>query len=129
MFVGTLCLVAQGFDGDAVHLLEEFRADRFELFQDWRGFVKSSRSLIMPSRLSAPDLTVFRHRRWSSVSGMSRTRSVMPRMAFMGVRMSWLTLARNSSLARLAAAAASLAWRSSSSSRLRSEMFWTITMQ
>ena len=33
----------------------------------------------------------------------------MPRMAFMGVRISWLTLARNSSLARLAASAASFA--------------------
>ena len=39
----------------------------------------------------------------------------MPRMAFMGVRISWLTLARNSSLARFAASAASLACRSSSS--------------
>ena len=52
----------------------------------------------------------------------------MPRMAFMGVRISWLTLARNSSLARLAASAASLAWRNSSSSRLRSEMSWTAAM-
>ena len=40
----------------------------------------------------------------------------------MGVRISWLTLARNSSLARLAASAASFACRSSSSSRLRSVM-------
>ena len=47
--------------------------------------------------------------RWSSVRGVSRASSVMPRMAFMGVRISWLTLARNSSLARLAAFAASLA--------------------
>ena len=83
---------------------------------------------MMPSRLSAADLTVFRHCRWSSVSGVSRTSSVMPRMAFMGVRISWLTLARNSSLARLAASAASLACRSSASSRLRSEMSWTIAM-
>ena len=83
---------------------------------------------MMPSRLSAADLTVSRHCRWSSVSGVSRTSSVMPRMAFMGVRISWLTLARNSSLARLAASAASLAWRSSSSSRLRSEMSWRIAM-
>ena len=37
----------------------------------------------------------------------------------MGVRISWLTLARNSSLARLAASAASLACRSASSARLR----------
>ena len=69
---------------------------------------KSSRSLIMPSRLSAADLTVFRYCRWSSVRGVSRARSVMPRMAFMGVRISWLTLARNSSLARFAASARSI---------------------
>ena len=42
----------------------------------------------------------------------------MPRMAFMGVRISWLTLARNSSLARLAASAASFACRNSSSGPL-----------
>ena len=39
--------------------------------------------------------------------------SVMPMMPFMGVRISWLMLARNSLLARLAASAASLAARSS----------------
>jgi hypothetical protein len=40
-------------------------------------------------------------------------------MAFIGVRISWLTLARNSPLAREAASAASRAWRSASA-RLRS---------
>lgn len=39
-FVGSLCLVAQGLDGDAVHLSEEFPGDRLELFQDSGGFVK-----------------------------------------------------------------------------------------
>ena len=78
---------------------------------------KSSRSLMMPSRLSAADLTVFRHCRWSSVRGVSRASSVMPRMAFMGVRISWLTLARNSSLARFAASAASFWLARSSASR------------
>ncbi len=70
---------------------------------------KSRMSLMRPSRLSAADLTVVRYCRWSSVSGVSRASSVMPRMAFMGVRISWLTLARNSSLARFADSAASLA--------------------
>ena len=46
----------------------------------------------------------------------------MPRMAFMGVRISWLTLARNSSLARFAASATSLARRNSVSKRFRCEM-------
>ena len=41
----------------------------------------------------------------------------MPMMPFMGVRISWLMLARNSLLARLAASAASLARRSASSAR------------
>ena len=39
----------------------------------------------------------------------------MPMMPFIGVRISWLMLARNSLLARLAASAASLASRSSAS--------------
>src|SRR5271165_6108003 len=44
----------------------------------------------------------------------------MPMTPFMGVRISWLILARNSLLARLAASAASLAIFSSCSARLRS---------
>ena len=43
----------------------------------------------------------------------------MPRIAFMGVRISWLTFARNSSLAWLAASAASFVRHSSSSNCLR----------
>ena len=56
-----------------------------------------------PSRLSAADLTVCQV--LPLVFGrvaVSRASSVMPRMAFIGVRISWLTLARNSSLARFA---------------------------
>ena len=52
--------------------------------------------------------------RCSRVRSESRRRLVMPRTPFMGVRISWLTLARNSSLARFAASAASLASRSAS---------------
>ena len=44
----------------------------------------------------------------------------MPMMPFIGVRISWLMLARNSLLARLACSAASFAFCSSSSARLRS---------
>ena len=46
----------------------------------------------------------------------------MPMTPFMGVRISWLMLARNSLLARLAASAASLAWCNSVSVRLRPVM-------
>ena len=69
---------------------------------------KSRMSLMIPRSASAADLTVVRYCRWSPVRKVSRARSVMPRMAFMGVRISWLTRARNSSFARLAASAASL---------------------
>ena len=44
----------------------------------------------------------------------------MPRMPFIGVRISWLMLARNSLLARLAASAASFAFCSSACAFLRS---------
>ena len=41
----------------------------------------------------------------------------MPRMPFIGVRISWLMFARNSLLARVAASAVSLAFRSAASAR------------
>ena len=43
----------------------------------------------------------------------------MPMTAFMGVRISWLMLARKSDLARVASSAFSLASKASRSSRLR----------
>src|SRR5262245_10372018 len=46
----------------------------------------------------------------------------MPRMPFIGVRISWLMLARNSLLARLAASAACVARRSSSSAQILAEL-------
>ena len=51
----------------------------------------------------------------------------MPMTPFIGVRISWLMLARKSLLARVAAIAASRARRSSASNRLRSVMssIWT----
>src|SRR5437588_712398 len=57
----------------------------------------------------ADDLTISRYSRCSRLSGVPRASAVMPRMPFMGVRISWLMLARKSLLARLAASAASLA--------------------
>ena len=38
--IGSLSFVTQVLDGYAVDLLEEFRDDRFELFQDWWNFVE-----------------------------------------------------------------------------------------
>ena len=83
---------------------------------------KSSRSLITLSRASAEDLTIVKYCLCSSEPEVSMASSVMPRMAFIGVRISWLTLARNSLLARLAASAASLARRSASSACFWSSM-------
>ena len=60
----------------------------------------------------------FAHSRCCSASsGVSSSRSVMPMTPFIGVRISWLMLARNSLLAWLAASAASFC-RCSSSDRL-----------
>ncbi|MNN16562.1 hypothetical protein D3C81_1297060 [compost metagenome] len=72
-------------------------------------FEKSRMSLMMHSRASAEALTISRYLRWWASSSESSTRSVMPRMPFIGVRISWLMLARNSLFERLADSATSLA--------------------
>ena len=82
-------------------------------------------SLITVRSASADDLTSPTDSRWSAVSSVSRIRSVMPMMPFIGVRISWLMLARNSLLDRLAASAASCARRIASSARFRSPMSCT----
>ena len=58
---------------------------------------------------SAEALTISRFSRCSRVRSVSSVSSVSPMIPFIGVRISWLTLARNSLLARLAASAASIA--------------------
>ena len=58
----------------------------------------------------------------SGVSFESRSREVIPITPFIGVRISWLMIARNWLLARLAASAASLAACNSAVWRLRSVM-------
>ena len=63
-------------------------------------------SLRIDSSESADVCTVVRLSRWSAVSSLSSTSSVMPMMPFIGVRISWLMLARNSLFARLASIAA-----------------------
>jgi hypothetical protein len=64
--------------------------------------------------------------RWSAASGVSSSRPVMPMIAFIGVRISWLMLARKALLARLAASAASFAAASASWLRRRSVMSVTL---
>ena len=69
-------------------------------------FEKSRMSLMTLRSVSADSRAITRYSRCSSASGVCRVRSVMPMMPFIGVRISWLMLARNSLLARLAASAA-----------------------
>ena len=66
-------------------------------------------SLIRYSRASPDSATILRKSRCRAESWVSKSNSVMPMMAFIGVRISWLMLAKNRLLARLAASAASLA--------------------
>ena len=72
-------------------------------------FEKSRMSLRIESSDSPDDRTVVRQSRCSAVSAVSSTSPVIPRMPFMGVRISWLMFARNSLLARLASTAESRA--------------------
>ena len=60
------------------------------------------------------------HSCWVLVNGLSISRLVAPIMVFRGVRISWLMLARNSDVVRLASNAASRAALVSYSRRLRS---------
>ena len=89
---------------------------------------KSRMSLTICSSASADDLTMPRYSRWSAVSSVSSTRSVMPMTPFIGVRISWLMLARKSLLTRLASSAASLAATMARSASLRAVMSVRIAM-
>src|SRR5205823_11175631 len=79
---------------------------------------KSRRSLLMPSRFLPERCTVSAYLRCALVSPVSSNSSVIPRTPFIGVRISWLILARNELFAWLADSAASRARRSASSLRL-----------
>ena len=73
---------------------------------------------------ASPELrTVSAKSRCSASSGVSSSRSVMPSTPFIGVRISWLTLATNSDFSRAASSASSRAITSSCSARRRS-MNW-----
>ena len=77
-------------------------------------FEKSRISLITVRSESADDLTNCRYSCCSASRSVSRASSVIPRIPFIGVRISWLILARNSDFARVAASAVSFATCSSS---------------
>ncbi len=79
-------------------------------------FEKSRMSLMMPSRWRPEFCTASAKWRCSALSEVSSSNSVMPSTPFIGVRISWLMVARKSLLAWLAASAASFA---RSSSRVR----------
>ena len=70
---------------------------------------KSRMSLMTPSRCCPDDCTASAHSRCCGCSGLSISNSFMPSTPFIGVRISWLMVARNSLLAALAASANSLA--------------------
>ncbi len=77
-----------------------------------------------PSRDLADMRMVFRYSQCLQSVSVIIARSHMPRMPFMGVRISWLMFARNSLLAMLAASASRAIWwaypMASSSSEVRS---------
>ncbi len=73
-------------------------------------FEKSRMSLMIVNNDSAaPPMRARYDATRGGRSGLRRARSVMPMMAFIGVRISWLMLARNELLASLAASAARVA--------------------
>ena len=80
----------------------------------------------MSLRIVSSDSELWRivcaYSRWMSSKGVSKRRPVMPITPFIGVRTSWLTLARNADLAWLAASATSLAILRSSSIWCRSSI-------
>ena len=76
-------------------------------------FEKSRMSLITPNRWRPEACTASAQARWCGCRGLSISSSFMPSTPFMGVRISWLMVARNCDFAWLASSACSLAARSS----------------
>ena len=77
---------------------------------------------MITSRPSADAWAISMKRRCSLSAARCSAISVMPRIPAIGVRISWLIIARNEALARSDAAAASRAAASSRSCRMRSVM-------
>jgi hypothetical protein len=81
-------------------------------------------SLIRTRRLSAEARRVSAYSRCSSERGLSMRRSVIPMTPFIGVRISWLMVARNRLLAWLAAWASTSARRRTSTSASSRSTVW-----
>ena len=75
---------------------------------------------MMPSRVSPAPWRFSVSRRWWSSSWVRSSRSVSPITPFIGVRISWLIVARNSDFSRDASIASSRASASSAALRSRS---------
>ncbi len=89
---------------------------------------KSKISLMIVSSASPLLRIVSAKSRCSALSGVSSSSPLMPIMAFIGVRISWLIIARKEDLACVADSAASLAFCSSCSASLRSVMSRMVSM-
>ncbi len=83
---------------------------------------KSRMSLMIASKASALLRMVSANSRCSVFNGVSSSSPLMPMMPFIGVRISWLMLAKNSDFTRTDSSAASRASASSASISLRSVM-------
>jgi hypothetical protein len=66
---------------------------------------KSRMSLMMPSSDSPLERMMVANSRWRGERSVSSSRPLMPITAFIGVRISWLIVARNDPLAALASSA------------------------
>ena len=64
--------------------------------------------VMMDSKVWDPPRRAFTHSCWAGFRSLSISSSVMPMTAFMGVRISWLMVARNWLLARLASSSSSV---------------------
>ena len=83
---------------------------------------KSSMSLMISSRANEESRTVVAMRFWSALSGVCLSSSIMPITPFIGVRISWLMVARNADFASLALWAASVSFSNSVRMRFCSVM-------
>ena len=85
--------------------------------------VMSSTSFTRSSRIWAEFLSTGRYCRRATLSGASSIRSIMPRMPFSGVRISWLTTPRNRALARSPASA----WSRDCFSSASAAIWWVMS--
>jgi hypothetical protein len=78
-FIHTICLTAQGLDGQPVYLLNEFMRYRFKLFQDMGGLIKpcAGRNILQTARKVASDRRKLREHAAALVSRFAQARRVL----------------------------------------------------